>query len=418
MRPRGLSLAVTLMALGVIAVLGLGLATIGMQQLNRSRLMYVDRKALYAATAGVEACLRELRRDWTWNAGIPQTVLSPETSYEVVLTNNFQGATDLTAPNGARVPAGATYLTATGTSGERSRRLGVMLRARFGRFSYAIGAAGPVTLGSSVTVTGPFKADGLLTANSSLTMLPERGDGRLLGGASITTGIDGRIKMDATQAVRARADISPGPPFTSITGTTLIYENDATSATDPFVTDGRLTGDAPTGFLPFPNPDTTKLLAAADVVDHSGVTSINSTLDLGGKVHYFPQGVVFGVSSAFTGRGTVVIGNGATGEFLAPIGTNTGGHPLNIVALGDAGGSKLIFRESTSIEGVVYSHEDIETAASFRVEGSLFTYRGSTAELTASDAFEVVQADLAVPIKGFEPWMTPPSVSVQSWQPL
>lgn len=416
MRPRGLSLAVTLMALGVIAVLGLGLATLGMQQLSRSRLLYQDRKALYAATAGVEASLRELRGDWAWSAGFPLTALSPEASFEVALANNFQGATELALPGGVRVPPGAGYLTSTGSSGGRVRRIGVMLRARYGRFGYAIGAAGPVTLGSSSTITGPFKADGPLNALSSLTMVPERGDGRLLGASTITSG--GRIRMDPTQAVRARGDISPGPPFNTIDGTTLIYEGDTTTATNAFITDGRLTNDAPTGFQSLPNPDTSKLLTPGEYVDHGGTTNINSTFDLGGKVHYFPQGVTFGRSSSFTGRGTIVIGGGATGEFLSPIGTNTGGHPMNLVALGAAGGSKLIFRESTNIEGLVYSHEDITTVASFRVEGSLFTYRGSAAVLDASDSFTVTLGDLAVPLKGFEPWMTPPSVAVQSWQPL
>lgn len=416
MRPRGLSLAVTLMALGVIAVLGIGLATLGMQQLTRSRLLYQDRKALYAATAGVEAALRELRRDWAWTAGFPVTALSPEASYEVAVTNNFQGSADVVAPGGARVPPGAGYLTATGTSGARTRRIGVMLRSRYGRFGYAIGAAGPVTLGSSSTIVGPMKVDGALNASSSLTMVPERGDGRLLGAASITIG--GRVRMDATQAVRARGDISPGPPFNTIDGTTLIYEGDTTTATNPFITDGRLTNDAPAGFQSLPNPDTSRLLTPGEYVDHGGTTVINSTFDLGGKVHYFPQGVTFGRSSSLTGRGTLVIGGGATGEFLAPIGTNMGGHPVNIVALGASGGSRLVFRESTNIEGLVYSHEDITTMASFRVEGSLFTYRGSAAVLDASDSFDVTLNDLAVPLKGFEPWMTPPSVTVQSWQPL
>lgn len=422
MRSRGLSLAVTLMALAVIAVLGLGIATVGMQQLGRSRALYLDRKALYAADAGVEAAMRELRRDLAWSAGFPDTALSPEASYSARLTNNFLGMTELQDPSGVRVLPGMGYLVSTGASAGRLRRAACLLRAKYGRFPFAIGAAGPATFGSATVVQGPVKVDGLLDLRASTTVLPERGDGRLLGGSTITTGNSGRLKMDPTQAVRARGDVSPGPPYNAITGTTLIYEGDTTAATNTFVSDGRTTNDAPPGFQALPNPDTSRLLAPGSYVDHGGTTAISGTLDLNGQVHYFPQGVTFGRGASLAGRGTLVIGGGATGEFQCPVGTNFGGHPVNIVALdgagGTAGGSRLIFREATNIEGLVYSHEDITSLASFRVQGSLFTYRAGAAVLDSSDSVEVVLDDLAVPIKGFEAWMTPPTVAVQSYQYL
>lgn len=416
-RPRGLSLALTLLALGVIVVLGLGLATLGLQQLSRSRSLYADRQALYAAEGGVEAALRELRHDPSWTAGLPAE--GPEEgSCTVEITNNFRGSTDLTTPEGGAVPPGTAWVLAAGRSGAASRDVGVLVKAGHGHFAHALGSAGTVSVAATTTVTGPLKADGAITSTATLTMLPRFGDGRVLGSGNLTLGANGKIVMDPTQAVRVRGDLSPGPPYTRVTGTAEVYEADATEATDPFVADGRITNGAQV----LPNPDVALLLAPGTYVDHSGQTAVTGAFDLDGKVHYFPDGILFAASSSLSGRGTIVVGNGHTGDFRCALGSNTNRLAVNIVALdgidGTTGGSRLVFRAGTFLAGLVYSHEDVTVEAAFRVDGSLYAYRSGAAQVSASDLCEVRQDDLAVYLPGFDDFLSPPTISVRSWRTL
>lgn len=85
---------------------------------------------------------------------------------------------------------------------------------------------------------------------------------------------------------------------------------------------------------------------------------------------------------------------------------------------GTVGGSRLVFRDAAFVNGLVYSHEDITALSSFRVNGSVYAYRNGEAAVDLSDAVEVRQEDMVFPLRGFDPWLTPPSVSVRAWQAL
>ena len=122
---RGLALvgvcAVIVLVLGAVVAMG----TVSSQNLCQVALSVYERQALYAAEAGLQDALLQLKNNATWGAGGPAVIPSgfdhkamPGGSgftYTVTVNNNHAGGQP-TASDGTTVSAGCVYLRSTGTA--------------------------------------------------------------------------------------------------------------------------------------------------------------------------------------------------------------------------------------------------------------------------------------------------------------
>lgn len=407
-RPRGLAMVLCLLVLAIVLIFAQAMGTLGIAHLNLVQGDYHDRVSAYAAEAGAARALHEIGVSSTWSAGWVDEPLSPFTrsAYTVQVTSNVLGAAGLASPDGVSVPPGHIYVLSTGTcmGGKHPRQTAVML-APGSWFPYVLASGGDLTLGGSANIVGSVRSGGDMNFGGSVSVTPDPSGGRVLSGANLSIG--SLLELAASQDVRARGTIAE---VSDIRGTSAIYPGDLTADTDPF-----------TMQEPFPTPDREKLLSGAVV--HAGVTAITrrQTLDLGGKVHYFPDGISFQLGSGLTGSGTIVVGNGRTARFGIPL-----NHDLNVVALdsgaGEVGDARIQFDSSTQIRGIVYCEGNIVASAAFDVLGAVLAFgEGSIQQLGARAALRLVGGAPTVPLPGFEDFFgtgVRGGFSLDSWQRL
>lgn len=135
-KKHGIAIAVTLLVLAIVLVLSYALTQLGVQSLNHAEANLYSKKAMMAAEAGVAQSLRRLRTNPNWRGeGLSGELTTGPERYSVEFLNNFGGTGPLTASNGARVPAGTSYILSTGTArdGASSRKVGVLVRGDRGK---------------------------------------------------------------------------------------------------------------------------------------------------------------------------------------------------------------------------------------------------------------------------------------------
>jgi len=422
-RRRGLAIAVALTVLMILIIIGVAMSTVGIQNLNLVSADRDSKGAFYAAEAGIARALHEVKNSNTWNTGFSNTVLDiTGNSYEVAVTNNSTGMSTVTAADGTSVPKGLVYIRSTGhaSSGRVNRILAVMVqRGASNQFNYAIATGGDVELSAQTDITGTIKTSGKIDFMAACNIIPKDGEGRVLSSQTIYMKAD--TVMDSTQDMRARSTVT-NPD--KLLGTTELYPNDTTTDTLPFLADGSTTPPASGDQQALPNPDTGELLAAGTYTEHSE-TVIAGTLNLGGGVHYFPNGINFTPTARIVGEGTIVVGNGTTGQFDCPLGAADDYAKCNIIALdgsnGTTGGSKLNFTRSIFVNGLIYSHGDVYGGgANFRVKGSVICYGNGTGNLNSKANTDFALEPLPVVCPGFEAWLGggsgATSVTILSWE--
>jgi hypothetical protein len=403
-----------LVVLSILMVIVLAVGAVGVHHLNLVNADYYSTASLYAAEAGITAAIRELNDNNNWTSGFSNVPFSSETTsrYTVTLTNNLAGVTAVTAGDGTSVPGGYAYLVSVGTSrGRYPRRVRAMVTA-VSEFKYAIATGGNAEFRGATTLNGNVKASGHLTFRGVTAIVPSNGQGRLLSGGNIYN--DGNVTLSLGQDARARGTISDP---TKILGTTTIVQNDTSPDTAPFVADGRIVNNSTTGAEVMPNPRLDQLLASA--VDHGAQTeySAGQELDLGGQVHYFPNGIHFCAGSRITGQGTIVVGGGNRAEFDIVL-----NQTMNIVALdssgkGTAGDASVRFNALATVNGLVYSQGAVEAAGILSVTGRLIAY-GTRGTLYHAGNLNVAYAPWGIYCPGWDNFFaggTRP-MQVTSWQ--
>lgn len=114
MRRRGLILFTVLVVAALMALMTLTVALHSMGSLRRDSHFQGRLQADFAAQAGLQSALSQLRTS-TLTGDLPPTRLAGGNSrYSVSVVNNSAGSSAMTAPDGTSVPPGAVYLLSLG----------------------------------------------------------------------------------------------------------------------------------------------------------------------------------------------------------------------------------------------------------------------------------------------------------------
>jgi len=289
------------------------------------------------------------------------------------------------------------------------------------------------------TVAGSLKSNQDLQLQGGIKVVPYQGSGRMLSGEDIDIG--NGIKRDPSQDLRARQQISIGSGNEPTNPVKLIFPNDATPDSAPFIADGRFTNTlnaAEVGEI-LPNPDPAVLLGLtpippppavatdyakdglgnytttrpADVVIHSETeTSISSpaSLDLAGKIHLFPGGISFSGNSAVTGPGTIVAG---AGKGISIQGNQN--LEANLLALRwpgqmpSGGNPSITIQGNTDIKGLILAHEDVDVQGNFHLTGMIVAYRPNGGDFDGQGNRRITFDSSGLALPGLESWQAPPA---------
>lgn len=391
-------------------------ATNGLGSLSQAKTEQFRKQAFFAAEAGAADALRHLVEDPTWAGPLPQTNLQLDSAYSAVVVNNIAGISGpLTASNGALVPEGFAYILATGTMVRSERRVGLLVSpGSTTAFGIAVGVGGNAEMQGSKRVAGTIKASGTIDLQGSTRIEPLDGSGRLLAGVNVES--QGSTRVDEAQDVRARGTVSATP---AIRGAIVVQSSDTTDSSLPFIADGRTTNSLNAGEtgLVLPNPDQAVLLDPSNpnLNTYDGGTippalppriSVTGLLDLADQIHYYPGGVDFTGSSSIIGQGTIIVGNGNSMTFQG----STGNLNANLIALRtdattSTGNPSIEFQGSTTVNGLIYAHEDVRTQGSFTLNGVVIAYRDGGGDLrTQGSARITLDSSVFGNIPGFESW--------------
>ncbi|MDQ7822335.1 MAG: hypothetical protein RDV48_06030 [Candidatus Eremiobacteraeota bacterium] len=423
-RQRGLSIAITLIILTILVVVVFAIGARGINGLRDTTMERRDKVLFNAAEAGVQEALLNYKKNIpTWSAGIPLKTCwqngGETVQYEVTITNNqmaLQGSPSITAPDGVQVPPGLCYFLSTGSIANYpiTKKVGVMVKYSFlGNFDYALAAGDAINFQSNTTVYGNIKSNKTITFSSACSIVSVKGSGNLLSAENID--VKARLVMETGQNAWANGII--------INPTNI--ENANVQSGPGLVTPFDLSGDTTVSPAPgtetMPNPDLSVLLAGCQ--SHME-TSINGELDLGSKVHYFPNGITFGNKASFKGTGSIVTGNGKNMTFQTSIGAKPDKYyPVNLIALGEWDGSKYVGGNISFdhgchciTNGLVFAHGKIDMQAEFKTRGTTIAYNGMVGTGGQAD-FEFFPMPVFCP--GFEAWNMGPGtarVDIVSWQ--
>ncbi|MDQ7822333.1 MAG: hypothetical protein RDV48_06020 [Candidatus Eremiobacteraeota bacterium] len=428
-KERGLSIAMTLIILTILVVIVFAIAARGIYGLRASTLEKRDRILFYAAEAGMqEALLNYKRNSSDWSSGIPLKEIwrngSEIARCQVSVTNNqqaLQGAASLTAPDGTIVPPGLCYFLSTGSFANYpiTKKVGVMVKYSFlGTFNYALAAGDKISFNASSKIYGNIKSNNTINFEAACEVISVKGQGNVFCSKDIN--VNAKLEMETSQFCRARADITGASKI--LNATVVAY--DTSADTLPFSCEAATTMADSTGIESMPNPDISKLLASATLVEHTE-TTWDKELNLDSKVHYFPNGVTFGNKSSYKGTGSIVTGNGTNMVFERSLGDSKSYYPVNLVALGnwDAltkkySGGNISFTGGSHcfVNGLVFAHGSITTNSTFAVQGTVIAYSGMVS--TSSQA-DFIFYPIPVFCPGFEAWSIGPGterVDIISWQ--
>ncbi|MBT9586116.1 hypothetical protein IV102_22435 [bacterium] len=127
---RGFALVLTLLVLPLLAMLAFTLTSLGVKDLNVSRVREDSRVAMYCAEAGAEDGLQRLKDDTSYSGNFQRTMSNVTVAANVTIFNNGGGSAAIQAPSGAVVPAGFGYILSECTmqGGRVKRSFGMLAR--------------------------------------------------------------------------------------------------------------------------------------------------------------------------------------------------------------------------------------------------------------------------------------------------
>ena len=413
----------------ILILIAMAVASTGIATLNLAGSNLLSHQSTYAAEAGLAAAFREIIQGNSWTS-YSNVAYGRESRYSVesiVGPSSVAGQPD--------VPAGMVYLLATATTrGGHQRRVGVLIAgagsAPASAYGYAVSTGANIHMQGGGTVAGSLKSSQDLQMQGGIKVVPFQGSGRMLSGQKIDIG--NGIKRDPSQDLRARQTISIGPGSEPTDPVRLIFPNDTTPDSAPFIADGRFTNTLNVGEVGeiLPNPDPAVLLGLTsdgagnytldpltgtyqmdatrtDVVLHTE-TDISSpaSLDLAGKIHFFPNGIKFSGNGAITGQGTIVSGEGNGIEV-------SGNHNLqaNLLALRwpvqmpSGGNPSIKIQGNTDLKGLILAHETVDAGNNFKLTGMIVAYHGNF-ESQGNRRITFDSGGLTLP--GLQSWQAPP----------
>lgn len=428
--PLGIALPIVLLVLTLMLITVVTVSKQGIGSLQKAKLEQFRLQAMFAAEAGASDAMRVLVETPGFSGAIPHGTLATGADYDATVYNNFTGTSGpITAPNGAVVPMGYSYILGEGQVGRLERRVGLLVhQGSATALGLVVGVGGNADFTGNKSVAGSVKASGDIVSHGNSNFTPSAGSGRLLAAGNIQT--HGNTRVDDSQDVRARGSVSSSP---AIRGALVVQSGDTTVDTLPFIADGRTTNSLNTGEqgLVLPNPDQTVIKAT--VIDHSADVPAgqwDGPLDTTGKVHYFPYGVDFGSGTNITGNGTILVDHGNSINFQGNVNVDA-----NLVALRDdpttaTGNPSITFHGNADVHGLIYAHEDVEVHGNFDLKGLVIAYRSGGGDLTTHGNTSIfADSTVLANIPGFDSWASGfggvggvPSgsgpLSVYSWEKL
>lgn len=426
---RGIAIPIVLLVLSLFIVVVTAVFEAGFNTQYQTNNSYESTQSLYAAEAGIAQSVRQIIAGTSgWN-GYRNVSYGVNSQYSVEVIPG-----PATPAGGPQVPAGATYLLATGTTRSKfARQVGVLIRAGVGQatsdFPFALAAGAKIDMHGGGSINGSVKSSTDIDLGGGIRVRPFGGSGQILAGTNIQLG--GGVKRDDSQDMRAVGTISRSSHTLPTDPSSLIFPNDTTPASMPFINDGRftntLTGTEKAKVLP--NPDPERLLglqpdgaggyvfdaltgtytlnpARTDVVQHTELT-ISGNLDLAGKIHFFPNGV--DIQGTLSGKGSVVSGSGNSVRVSGRIGNPA---EVNLLALSWPTGPKkgdIIVSDHLNMKGMLYAHGGIQLDKNVDLKGMMIAYSGGILNSGGHRAIEYDASGFGLP--GFETWLGVPPAS-------
>lgn len=402
-RSRGMILGLVVLLVPLLFVLTMAVGTMGITHLSLQKTVYARAAATEAAQAGLAAGVEQLGQDNTWT-GFQNQLLSqdPPTRYSVTLVNNLSGTTNKMAGT-ITVPPGYAYLTSTGTyRGGYAQRASAMVQTA-PEFPYAIASGNVVNIASVNSVAGSIKANASMLLGVAL--LQTQASSVVVSGGNISN--VALITMNGGRLISRGWVALP----LLVLGASQLSQSDTSDLSQPFLQDGRIKNNPPTGREILPNPDRSKLLKPGTYQAYTGFQEFallrgNGNFNLNNKVHYFPDGVRFGLGSVISGTGTIVVGNGKKAEFTIAITDRA----MNVIAHdsgnGTTGGATISFTGLTSIRGLVYCQGKIESLVGLSVTGKIIAYGPNARFDHLGGLLSVTNGSMRHIAPGFSPWLT------------
>ncbi|MBA3051632.1 pilus assembly PilX N-terminal domain-containing protein [bacterium] len=345
-----------------------------------SSKLHLSQQALYAAEAGVERKIAQLKEEIPGDIGVTDFFGA---QYEVAV--NSLGADRSEIESTGYVPSKTNF--------REKRKLSVVVYVSQAVPEHALALGGSGVISSNVTIYGTIRSNNRITTGSNVT-ITESSAGK--GDASIYTSYNGPLTPAIDigsnfhvsvpgQYIKSRLDSGSSPdthaPLTSDNGASPIYdenkivekynvtivENDDSSDTEP---------------VTIPSVDIDSLIAAADFVYDrnnpppdppwdwdAGNGYFDYTAgawDMGGQTFNFKEGVRFNSNINITGPGTIIVSSG-TAEYGIELNSNIEG-TLN----GDYAYMNII------VSGGTWEEDDLRIRSNIKIQGYIYASSSAT----------------------------------------
>ncbi len=386
----GASLVFALFLMLFLTLVSFSLVMLISHEVKSSTKLYLSQQALYAAEAGVERKIAELKEDDSNGIGITNFYGA---QYEVSVNDDL-GDDKYEIQSTGYVPNRA--------DAREKRKLSVVVYVSQAVPEHALALGGSGDISSNVTIFGTVKSNNRIIMGSNVT-ITESEEGK--GDASIYTSYNGPLtpaidigsKFHVSvpgQYIKSRMNSGSGPdthvPNTSDSGASPIYdenriveksnviivENDDSSDTDP---------------VSIPSVDIDAIISGADFVyDRNNLPPdppwdwkasdgyfdyTSGAWDMGGQTFNFKEGVRFNSNINITGPGTIIVSSGTADygiEMNSNIeGTNNGDYAqMNIiVSSGTWAEDDLRINSNIKIQGYIYASSSATLSSNIDILG-------------------------------------------------
>lgn len=264
-RKDGMALPMLLTVVGVVALIGGALVTVGVSSLTTTKADMDAESAFYAAEAGLAAASEELYR----KGEVPQPYqnkLASGACYQVQVFENATG-NPYQVPEGPKIPPNTSYLLATGVAPSgKARKVGALFRSGLGAFQ--VGALANDFIGensefdaydSNLEPSGYTGADpapqslvadaGILATNNSTGLAYQFTNSNVKGGIFVGPGGSKTLQISNVKSTIQREAVLAKPvavptitvPSVGTAGSTDgTAEGDAAAAPKPYTMAGTL----------------------------------------------------------------------------------------------------------------------------------------------------------------------------------
>lgn len=368
---RGIAIALALIVLPVVLVLGFGLATLGIQNLNNADAERYSKMALFAAEAGVNQGILRVLQDPAFDGNFSYDLANNGTRADVTVYNGGGNP-----PNGAQVQPNQIYIYSNGTSkaGAFARQVGVMMVVADGGALFPYAAFGH----QFVEFKGTADTDSFNSKEGTYAQTKQDSDGNI--GTNGTN--SGNVTLNGAVNVRGNVDTGKGSdPNAVITGGGQFQSSQALSKPVPFPA-----VDIPGGVEPDDNnPSLT--VKKSQTLNPGTYGDVSVTAQ--GNITLQPGVYVFRTLD-LTGQGKITVNGGPVEIYIVGDGQD-GSIDLDL-----GGGSGLNNNTKSAPDCIIYCGENVSNV---KLRGNSSAYfavyapEGDAELVGTSDLFGSVIAD-------------------------